>query len=106
MDDEATLQTRPHRVLRHGLKFGRVPAADFVAENLRFEVFALVVMQDRGDRFVADTGGAVAENFHRARSGCLIARDCLPATPDNNTVHLLLEDQRGVWLCSRLGWAS
>ncbi|HCF2055374.1 hypothetical protein ACM79P_29355 [Pseudomonas aeruginosa] len=65
MDDEATLQTLPHRVLDHGLKFGRVPVADLVAENLRFEVFAQVVMHDRGDRFVAGAGGAVAADFYR-----------------------------------------
>lgn len=63
MDDQAPLQALPHCELRYGLKLGRIPAADLVAEHLCLKVFALGVMQDRGECFLTGIGGAVAANF-------------------------------------------
>lgn len=92
VDDQTTLQALTHGSLCYSLKLIRIPATDLVAEDLSFKVFALGVMEDRGDRFVAGVGGAVAADFYRVRSGSLVTRDGLPAAPYYEFILFLLED--------------
>jgi hypothetical protein len=105
VNNEAPLQTVTHRPLSYGLKPSRVPETDLVAKYLRFQVFTLGMMENQGDRLMARTGGAIATDFNSISSWSLITRNRFPASPDNEFVLILLDDQRwnrGVLERSRL----